>query len=151
MELEIKKANGELKGLTLRKENNGEDRVLAVDLKIVANIRADDLKPLFIDTPELLDTLFDSGGNVLNPVIEFVYRVSIENIECALDDVGAFKGGRVKKNMKMVPRNGSIFETIMTLQLSDVGDIRMLVRRLHEPVKITIVERQQSLGLQSVA
>jgi hypothetical protein len=39
----------------------------------------------------------------------------------------------------------------MSLQLNDVGDIRTLVKRLHEEVTISITERQQSLGLQSVA
>ena len=81
MELEIKNAQGELKNVNLRTENNGDERVLAVDLKIMANISSKDVSPLFSDTPEMLATLFDKGGNVLNPVVEFVYRVPVENIE----------------------------------------------------------------------
>ena len=151
MELTIKNAQGELKNVNLRTENNGDERILAVDLKVLANIGTKDVSPLFSDTPEMLATLFDKGGNVLNPVVEFIYRVPIENIELSLDDLKPFKGGRVKKNMKLIPRNGNRFEVTMTIQITDVGDVRTLVKRLHEEVKITIIERQQSLGLQSVA
>ncbi len=151
MELKINKAQAELKNVNLRTENNGDERILAVDLKINANIAVDDTKALFEDTPELLSTLFDKGGNVLNPVVEFIYRVPVENIEMTIDDIRPFKGGRIKKNMKLIPRNGRRFEVIMTVQVTDVGDVRALVKRLHEEIKITIVERQQSLGLQSVA
>ena len=151
MELSIKNAQGEVKNVNLRTENNGDERILATDIKIVANVSVKEIEPLFLDTPEMLKTLFDKGGNVLNPVVEFIYRVPIENIEVTIDELKPFKGGRVKKNAKMVPRNGSRFEITMTLQLSDVGDVRMLAKRLHEEVKITIIERQQSLGLQSVA
>lgn len=151
MELKINNAQGEVKNVNLRTENNGDERVLAVDVKILANVAAADVAPLFADTPDLLDSLFDKGGNVLNPVVEFMYRVPIENIELTIDNLTPFKGGRVKKNMKMVPRNGSRFEVTMTLQLTDVGDVRALAKRLHEEVKIEIIERQQSLGLQSVA
>ena len=151
MELNIKNAQAEIKNLNLRTENNGDERILATDIKIVANVSVKEIAPLFVDTPELLNTLFDKGGNVLNPVVEFIYRVPIENIEITIDDLKVFKGGRVKKNMKMVPRNGSRFEITMSVQLTDVGDIRTLAKRLHEEVKVTIIERQQSLGLQSVA
>lgn len=151
MELKIEKAQGELKNVNLRTENNGDERVLAVDVKINANISAKDCAPLFSDTPDLLATLYDKGGNVLNPVVEFIYRVPIENIELTIDDLKPFKGGRVKKNMKLIPRNGSRFEVTMTVQLTDVGDVRALAKRLHEEVQIAILERQQSLGLQSVA
>lgn len=151
MELKIANAQGEMKNVNLRTENNGDERILAVDLKLNASVAANELAPLFQDTPDLVATLFDKGGNVLNPVVEFVYRVPIENIELTVDDLKPFKGGRVKKNMKLIPRNGSRFEVTMTLQLTDVGDVRTLAKRLHEEVKISITERQQSLGLQSVA
>jgi len=151
MELKIANAQGEMKNVNLRTENNGDERILAVDLKLNASVAANELAPLFQDTPDLVGTLFDKGGNVLNPVVEFVYRVPIENIELTIDDLKPFKGGRVKKNMKLIPRNGSRFEVTMTLQLTDVGDVRTLAKRLHEEVKISIIERQQSLGLQSVA
>ena len=151
MELNIKTAQGELKNVNLRTENNGDERILAVDIKINANVAANDLAPLFSDTPEMLSTLYDKGGNVLNPVVEFTYRVPIENIELTLDDLKPFKGGRVKKNMKLIPRNGNRFEVIMTVQLTDVQDVRALAKRLHEEIKLSIIERQQSLGLQSVA
>lgn len=151
MELNIKKAQSEVKNVNLRTENNGDERVLAVDIKINANVATKDLAPLFQDTPQLLGTLFDKGGNVVNPVVEFVYRVPIENIELVIDDLKPFKGGRVKKNMRLIPRNGNRFEVTMTVQLSDVSDIRALVKRLHEEIKLSIIERQQTLGLQSVA
>ena len=151
MELTIKNAQGELKNVNLRTENNGDERVLAVDLKILANISSEDVAPLFSDTPDMRATLFDKGGNVLNPVVEFVYRVPVENIELQLDDLKPYVGGRVKKNMKLIPRNGNRFEVTLTAQITDIGDVRTLVKRLHEEVKITIIERQQSLGLQSVA
>ena len=151
VELTIKNAQGELKNVNLRTENNGDERVLAVDLKILANISSEDVAPLFSDTPDMRATLFDKGGNVLNPVVEFVYRVPVENIELQLDDLKPYVGGRVKKNMKLIPRNGNRFEVTLTAQITDIGDVRTLVKRLHEEVKITIIERQQSLGLQSVA
>jgi hypothetical protein len=151
MELNISKAQGEVKNVNLRTENNGDERVLATDIKIVANVSVKEITPLFSDTPQMLATLFDKGGNVLNPVVEFKYRVPIENIELTIDKLKPFKGGRVKKNMKMVPRNGNRFEVTMTLQLTDVGDIRELANRLHEEVAVSIIERQQSLGLQSAA
>lgn len=151
MELNIKKAQAELKNVNLRTENNGDERVLAVDLKINVNVSAKEIAPLFQDTPKLLDTLFDKGGNVLNPVVEFKYRVPIENIELAIDGLKSYKGGKVKKNMMMIPRNGRRFELILTAQLSDVTDIRPLVKRLHEEIRLQITERQQSLELSAVA
>lgn len=151
MEVRIINAQAELKNVNLRTENNGDEKVLAVDVKINANIDAKELAPLFSDTPGLMGTLFDKGGNVLNPVVEFLYRIPVENIELVIDDLRPFVGGRIKKNMKLIPRNGSRFEVIMTIQLTDVGDIRALVKRLHEEVKVSITERQQKLGLQSVA
>jgi len=151
MELNIKNAQAEVKNVNLRTENNGDERILATDIKILANVAVADIAPLFQDTPNLLATLFDKGGNVLNPVVEFLYRVPIENIELTIDDLKPFKGGRVKKNVKMIPRNGSRFEVTMTVQLTDVGDVRTLAKRLHEEVKISIIERQQSLGLQDAA
>lgn len=151
MEVKIINAQAELKNVNLRTENNGDEKVLAVDVKIKANIEAKELSPLFQDTPGLMGTLFDKGGNVLNPVVEFVYRIPVENIELVIDDLRPFVGGRIKKNMKLIPRNGGRFEVIMTVQLTDVGDIRALVKRLHEEIKVSITERQQKLGLQSVA
>lgn len=151
MQLKIAKAEATLKNVNLRTENNGDERVLAIDLKINAHVTAKEISPLFSDTPDLLDTIFDKGGNVLNPVVEFKYRVAIENIELQIDDLKPFKGGRVKKNMKMVPRNGKRFEITLTAQLTDVGDIRAVIKRLHEEVRITIIERQQTLGLSAVA
>ena len=151
MELNIKTAQAEVKNVNLRTENNGDERILATDIKILANVSVADITPLFQDTPNLLATLYDKGGNVLNPVVEFLYRVPIENIELTIDDLKPFKGGRVKKNVKMIPRNGSRFEVTMTVQLTDVGDVRTLAKRLHEEVKISIIERQQSLGLQDAA
>lgn len=151
MELLISKAEAELKNVNLRTENNGDERVLAVDLKVHCSIPADEVKPLFADTPDLLDTLFDKGGTVLNPVVEFMYRVPIDNVEVQIDDLSPHKGGKVKKNIKLIPRNGRRFETIMTIQLSDVGDVRALAKRLHEEVKISIKEQQEALGLGEAA
>ena len=145
MELKIEKAEAELKNVNLRTENNGEERVLAVDLKVHASVAAKHVAPLFADTPDFLDTLFDKAGNSLNPVVELTYRVPVENVEVKLDDLAAFKGGRLKKNMKLIPRNGERFDVTLTLQLSDVKDVRPLAKRLHEEVKITIIERQHSL------
>ncbi len=149
MQLKIAKADAELKNVNLRTENTGDERVLACDLKIKASIPAKEAEPLFQDTPQLIGTLFDKGGNVLNPVFELRYRMPIENIELHLDDK-KYKGGKVKKNMRLIPRNGSRFEVMMTVQLSDIGDVRPFAARLHEEVKITIIERQQSLALSSV-
>lgn len=151
MQLTITKADAELKNLNLRTENNGDERVLAVDLKVNANVKAIEVAPLFEDTPNMLDTLYDEGGNVLNPVVQFSYRVPIENIELKIDDLKPFKGGKVKKNMKLIPRNGKRFEITLTVQITDVLDVRALAKRLHEEVKISITERQQSLGLSAVA
>jgi len=151
MELNIKHAQAELKNVNLRTENNGDERVLAVDVKINMNITSKELEPLFTDSPEFLGTLHDKGGNVLNPVAEVLYRIAVENVELTIDDLRPFTGGRIKKNMKMIPRNGGRFEAIMTIQLTDVGDIRALVKRLHEEIKVSISERQQKLNLQSVA
>ena len=69
MEITIKKARSEMKNVNLRTENNGDEKVLAVDLKIVANIAAKDAAPLFADAPDMLDSLFDEGGNVLAPTL----------------------------------------------------------------------------------
>lgn len=150
MELKINKAEAELKNVNIRTENNGDERVLAIDLKIKASITKDEAKPLFQDTPKMIGTLFDSAGNVLNPIFQLNYRMPIENIELQLDD-RKYKGGKIKKNMKLIPRNGSRFEIMFTAQLTDVKDIRPFAARLHEEVKLTIIERQQSLNLQSVA
>ena len=150
MQLKISKAEAELKNVNLRTENNGDERVLACDLKIKASVPAKEVAPLFSDTPKLIGTLFDAGGNVLNPVFELKYRMPIENIELHLDDK-KYKGGKVKKNMKLIPRNGKRFEVMFTVQLTEVGDVRPFAARLHEEVKITIIERQQSLDLPAVA
>lgn len=151
MELKIKNAQGEIKNVNLRTENNGDERVLAVDVKLVAMVAAKHLAPLFQDSPQTLDSLYDEGGNVLNPLLEMMYRVPIENVEIQIDDLNPYKGARVKKNVKIIPRNARQLEVTMTLQLADVGDVRSLAKRLHEEVKLSIIERQQSLGLQSVA
>jgi len=148
MQFKISKADAELKNVNLRTENNGDERVLACDLKIKANISATEAKPLFADTPKLIATLFDSGGNVLNPVFEFKYRMPIENVETQLDDK-KYKGGKIKKNMKLIPRNGKRFEILLTIQLTDVKDVRAFAARLHEEVKVSIIERQQSLDLKA--
>jgi len=148
MQFKISKADAELKNVNLRTENNGDERVLACDLKIKANISATEAKPLFADTPKLISTLFDSGGNVLNPVFEFKYRMPIENVETQLDDK-KYKGGKIKKNMKLIPRNGKRFEILLTIQLTDVKDVRAFAARLHEEVKVSIIERQQSLDLKA--
>jgi len=148
MQLKISKADAELKNVNLRTENNGDERVLACDLKIKANISATEAKPLFSDTPSLIATLFDKGGNVLNPVFEFKYRMPIENVETQLDDK-KYKGGKIKKNMKLIPRNGKRFEVLLTIQLTDVKDVRAFAARLHEEVKVSIIERQQSLDLKA--
>ena len=150
MELKINKAEAELKNVNIRTENNGDERVLACDLKIKASITADEAKPLFQDTPKMISTLFDSAGNVLNPIFQFTYRMPIENVELHIDD-RQYKGGKIKKNMKLNPRNGSRFEVMLTAQLNDVKDIRPMAARLHEEVKVTIIERQQSLNLTAVA
>ena len=55
MELTIAKADAELKNVNLRTEHNGDERVLAVDLKIKANVQAKEVAPLFQDTPDLLE------------------------------------------------------------------------------------------------
>lgn len=148
MQFKISKADAELKNVNLRTENNGDERVLACDLKIKANISATEAKPLFSDTPNLIATLFDKGGNVLNPVFEFKYRMPIENVETQLDDK-KYKGGKIKKNMKLIPRNGKRFEILLTIQLTDVKDVRAFAARLHEEVKVSIIERQQSLDLKA--
>lgn len=150
MQFKITKADAELKNVNLRTENNGDERVLAVDLKIKAFISAKEAGPLLQDTPGLIKTLFDKGGTVLNPVVEIRIRVPIENIELRLDNK-IYKAGRIKKNFKLIPRSGSRFETLLTIQLSDVGDIRPFASRLHEECKITIIERQQSLDLSTAA
>lgn len=151
MELQINKCEAELKNVNLRTENNGDEKVLAVDLKIKASVPAKELAPLFADAPSLLESLFDKGGNVLASNFQHVYRVPIENIELTIDDLKSFKGGKVKKNIMMIPRNGKRFEVLLTAQLTDVTDVRALAGRLHEEVKVSIIERQQSLNLQSVA
>ncbi len=148
MQFKISKADAELKNVNLRTENNGDERVLACDLKIKANISANEAKPLFSDTPNLIATLFDKGGNVLNPVFQFIYRMPIENVETQLDDK-KYKGGKIKKNMKLIPRNGKRFEILLTIQLTDVKDVRAFAARLHEEVKVSIIERQQSLDLKA--
>lgn len=151
LEIKIKKANAELKNVNLRTENNGDERVLAVDLKVIANLAAKDCAPLFADSPDLLDTLWDEGGNVLASCFEYTYRVPIENIELQIDDLKPFVGGKVKKNMKLIPRDGKRFQATLTAQLSDVGDVRPLAKRLHEEVSINIIERQQTLDLSEAA
>ncbi len=151
MEITINNAHAELKNVNLRTENNGDERILAVDLKVEALIPAKDVAPLFADSPDLLDTLYDEGGSVLATCFEHIYRVPIENIEFSIDDLKPFVGGKVKKGMKLIPRNGKQFAVTLTVQLSDVSDVRPLAKRLHEEVQITIIERQQSLGLDEAA
>lgn len=151
MEVTIKKSRAELKNVNLRTENNGDERVLAVDLKLIANVPASAVSPLFSDSPDLLDAMYDEGGNVLASCCHITYPVPIENIELSVDDLKPFVGGKVKKNMKLIPRDGKRFEITLTAQLSDVTDVRSLAKRLHEEVDITIIERQQTLDLSEAA
>ena len=151
MEITINKAQAELKNVNLRTENNGDERVLAVDLKIVANISAEDVVPLFADSPNMLDSLYDDGGNVLATCFEYIYRVPIENVEIQVDDLKPFVGGKIKKGIKLIPTDGERFSVTMTAQLSDVTDIRPLAKRLNENVHVTVIERQQSLDLEEAA
>ena len=51
--------------------------------------------------------------------------------------------------MKLIPRNGKRFEVLLTIQLTDVKDVRAFAARLHEEVKVSIIERQQSLDLKA--
>lgn len=150
MQFKISKAHGEIKNVNLRTENNGDERVLAVDVKMVTDCEAKEIAPLFSDTPDLLGTLFDEAGQVMNPIVEFSYRVPIENIEVQIDKLNPYKGGKIKKNMRLIPRNGKRFEVTMTIQLSDVMDVRALANRLHEEVSVNIIERQQSMKLTAV-
>lgn len=151
MDWKINNAVSELKNVNLRTENNGDERVLAVDLKIKANVSAKEMAPLFEDGPSQLDSMFDNGGTVLNSCWEEKHRIPMENIELVIDDLKAFKGGRVKKGMTALPRNGKRFDIVFTVQLSDIPDIRPLAKRLNEEVKVSLRERQQSLDLSVVA
>ena len=151
MEITISNATAELKNVNLRTESNGDERVLACDLKVIASCKAKEMAPLFADSPDLLDTLYDEAGNVLASCFEFIYRVPVENVELQMDDLKPFKGGKVKKNMKLLPRDGKRFQVSMTIQLSDIGDVRPLSKRLNDEVKITIIERQQTLDLEQAA
>ena len=151
MDITIKKAEASLKNVNLRTENNGDEKVLAVDLKIIANLALSDVAPLFADAPDLLGTIFDEGGNVLASEFMLTYRVPIENVELSIDDLKPFIGGKIKKGIQITPRNGRRFNVLLTAQISDCVDVRPLAKRLHEEVKITIIERQQSLELSAVA
>ena len=95
---------------------------------------------------EILRTTYPATDGQPTQVISEELRLSLP-----LDDLQPFKGGRVKKNILLIPRNGKRFETTLTVQLSDVTDVRSLAKRLHEEVHITIIERQQELGLGEAA
>lgn len=151
MELKIRKAHAELKNVNLRTENNGDERVLACDIKLKLDATAKEIAPLFADVPALLDTLYDEGGNVLSPEFQFVYRVPIENITLAIDKMKEWKGGKVKKNAILLPRNGRRMEVTLTIQFSGVGDIRPMASRLHGEISVTIIEQQESLALKDAA
>lgn len=151
MQFEVKGAQAELRNVNLRTENNGDERVLAIDLKIRANVHRKELLPLFDDTPDLLPAMFAKNGDVLNPYMDHSYRVQIENIELRIDKLKPFKGARIKKGMHILPRSGNRFEITFTAQIHDVVDVRTLADRLHEECKITILERQAKLPLSVVA
>lgn len=149
MELKIKKAHAELKNVNLRTENNGDDRVLACDLKLQLDATAKELAPLFADVPNLLDAIYDQGGDVLCPEFQLVYRVPIENVEVTLDKLKPMKGGKIKKNAILLPRNGKRMQVTLTVQFSGVGDIRPMAARLHGDISVTIIEQQETLSLVS--
>lgn len=154
MLVEIEKAQATLKNVNLRTENNGDERVLACDLKFEADVEADQVRALFLDSPDFMDALWDEKNQVLNHDLEIRIRTPIENVELQIDDLTENKGGKVKKGMLLVPRNGRRFRFTGTVQLSGIADVRPLAKRLHEEVKLTIIERQQSLpepSLSSVA
>lgn len=145
MEITINKAQGKLKNVNLRTENNGEERVLSMDIKIEASVEAGSVKPLFAQAPDVVDALYDESNNALHSDFEFTHRLPIENIELTIDDLATIKGARIKKGTKLIPRNGRRFDVVMTIQVSGIGDVRPFAKRLHEEVKLTIIERQQSL------
>lgn len=152
MQLDIEKAQGKISNVNLRTENNGDEKVLACDIKLTLDIPAKAVKPLFATSPDFFDSLWDSKGIVVLPEAELVYRVPVENIELQIDELQPIKGARIKKNIRFIPRNGTRFEATLTVQVSGVTDVRPLAKRLHEEVKATIIERQQQLkGLAAVA
>lgn len=151
MELKIEKAHAELKNVNLRTENNGDERVLASDLKLKIDCTAKSIAPLFADSPGFLDTLYDEGGNVLLSNVQLSHRVQVENVELSVDDAIKWDGGRIKKNATFLPRNGRRMEAVFTIQFSDVRDIRPLIDRLHDEVNVTIIEQQQELDLSDAA
>jgi len=150
MELAIVKAQAEVKNINIRTENNGDEKVLAVDVTLLADVSSKEIEPLFENGPQTIASMFDKGGNVLNSLFEMVILIPIENIEFTLDDLKAYKGGKVKKNIRLRPRDGFRFTAKLMVQLSDVTDVRPLVSRLHSEVKLSIFERQTTLALQSV-
>ena len=147
MELKIAKAHAELKNVNLRTENNGDTKVLACDLKITANCKAAEMAALFENAPTFLDALYDEAGDVLCPEAAIQYRIAIENIDVKIDKLAAWKGGKIKKNAMLLPRNGRRMEVTFTVQFSDVSDIQPMAKRLHDEVSVTIVEQQEKLRL----
>ena len=139
-----------MKNVNLRTENTGDDRVLAVDLKLKIDCTAKEVAALYQDTPDLLDTLYDESGQVLNSCFEHVYRLPVENVSLTVDDLQPWVG-KVKKNVKLIPRNGQRMEVWLTVQCSGIIDCRPMAGRLHEDIKVSLFERQASLDLDDEA
>ena len=147
MELKIPKARAELKNMNLRTENNGDEKVLATDLKFSINTTALSVAALFKDAPKLLDSLYDEGGNVLCEEVMLTYIVPTENVELTIDKLKPLKGGRIKKNVTVRPRQGKRVELVLTVQFTEPTHIEPIAKRLHDEVSIKIIEKQQSLDL----
>lgn len=145
MELKIQKAHAELKNVNLRTENNGDERVLACDLKIKADCEAREIAGLFEDAPQFLDALYDETGQVLCHEVALQYRIAIENVAVSIDNLAEWKGGKIKKNAMLIPRNGQRMEVTLTMQFSDVKDVNKIAKRLHDEISITITEQQETL------
>lgn len=151
MDLNIQNVPAEVKAVTLRTENNGDEKVLAVNVKLECTVPMEQVAPLFSDTPKLLPTFFDKGGNVVNPVTEMRYRIAVENVRVQIDDLKPIDGARILKSMRLTPVGDSCFTVLMVVKLPDVHDTRPFANRLHEQVRVSIAELQASLDLDEEA
>lgn len=151
MQLEINQAHGTLKNVYFNTANNGDERFLCGKLKFELDVPLDALRALFPLAPNMLDAHFDKGGNLIDNGLTHAYRIPLENVSLTIDDLSPITGVKVLKNMRLIPRDGARFDVTLVCYVVGVTDSRPLTKRLHEAVKVSIIEQQEQLGIEEAA
>lgn len=145
-------AKHEVRAVNPRREMHGEERVIALDIKLVGFVPMAHLPAILgvESAAELHGTLWDSEtGDVTLPNCSTVKAHSDTRFEQLVAHVGGLKlTEAVARRFQGEPVNGGLEMTwLLTLPHPDPGTIGKLSEKIGETVKVTADSAQQDLGL----